>query len=140
MSTLKISPEMVKQMFDMASSVRSVAYAPYSKFYVGACVCSEDDNLFAGCNIENASYGLTQCAERCAINCAIAAGKKRIKAILVLGSGNFTITPCGGCRQVIREFAMPGAVIYLCDNEKIREEMMVADLLPKSFGPSHLEE
>lgn len=134
-----ISDEIVKQMLAKASLAIQKAYAPYSKFYVGACVCADDDTLYAGCNIENASYGLTQCAERCAISCMVAAGKRQIKAMLVIGPGDFIITPCGACRQMMREFSPPHMPVYLCDNKEVREIITMAELLPKSFGPEFLE-
>ncbi len=117
------------------------AYAPYSKYKVGACVEAEDGTLFTGCNVENASYGLTNCAERSAIFALISSGKRKIKALAVVGSGDELCTPCGACRQVIREFAIPDAPIYLCDprTEKVIETTNIKTLLPKSFGPEFLE-
>lgn len=117
------------------------AYAPYSKYHVGACVQAEDDTLFTGCNVENASYGLTNCAERTAIFSMVAAGKKKIKAIAIAGSGDELCTPCGACRQVIREFASQDTPIYLVDRktEQVVETTNIKTLLPKSFGPDHLE-
>jgi len=117
------------------------AYAPYSKYKVGACVSAEDGSLFTGCNVENASYGLTVCAERAAIFALISAGKKKVTALALVVSGDDLGTPCGACRQVIREFAAPDAPIYLCDSrtQKIVEITNIETLLPKSFGPEHLE-
>lgn len=129
-------------MAKKACEVRQHAYAPYSKFYVGACVQAEDGSMFSGCNVENASYGLGNCAERSAIFSLISAGKKRIKALAVVGSGGELVTPCGACRQVIREFADPDAPIYLCDsrNGEVVKTTNIAELLPLSFGPEHLQE
>ena len=131
------TPEIMAQK---ASEVMQKAYAPYSKYHVGACVQAEDGTLFTGCNIENASYGLTNCAERSAIFSMISAGKKKIAAIAVVGSGDELCTPCGACRQVIREFAVPDAPIYLCNphTKKVVETTNIKELLPKSFGPDHL--
>ncbi len=115
------------------------AYAPYSKYHVGACVQAEDGTLFTGCNVENASYGLTNCAERTAIFSMAAAGKRRITALAVVGSGDDLCTPCGACRQVIREFAAPDTPIYLCSKDgKVVETTTLETLLPKSFGPEFL--
>ena len=116
------------------------AYAPYSKFHVGACVEAEDGELFSGCNIENASYGLTICAERIAMGSLISSGKKRIKSLAVVGSSNELCTPCGACRQFMREFMSPDAPIYLCDSKtkKVVEITNIDKLLPKSFGPNHI--
>ena len=127
-------------MAQKACEAMQHAYAPYSKYHVGACVQAEDGAMFIGCNIENASYGLTNCAERSAIFSLISAGKKRIKAIAVVGSGDELCTPCGACRQVICEFAAPDALIYLCDSrtKKVVKTTSIANLLPLSFGPLNL--
>jgi len=124
-----------------ACEVMQHAYAPYSKYLVGACVQAEDGSMFVGCNVENASYGLTNCAERSAIFSLISAGKKRIKAIAIVGFGAELCTPCGACRQVIREFIAPDAPIYLgnVNTKKVIEVTSIAKLLPLSFGPNHLE-
>ena len=124
-----------------ACEVMQNAYAPYSKFHVGAAVLAEDGTIFTGCNVENASYGLTNCAERSAIFSLISNGKKKISAIAVVGpAGDEPCTPCGACRQVIREFAAPDTPIYLCDpdSKKVVETTNTDKLLPKSFGPNHL--
>lgn len=128
-------------MAKKACEAMQSAYAPYSKYHVGACVQAEDGTLFTGCNVENASYGLTNCAERTAIFSMVAAGKKKIKAIAIVGSGDELCTPCGACRQVIREFASQDAPIYLVDRktEQVVETTNIKTLLPKSFGPDHLE-
>lgn len=126
-------------MLQKAIAVKQHAYAPYSKYKVGACVQSEDGELFVGCNVENASYGLTVCAEVNAIGAMIAAGKKRIKALVVVGTGKDLCTPCGRCRQFIREFMASDASIYLCADDKIADTTTIAELLPKSFGPEHLK-
>lgn len=134
-------PSNSELMAKKACEAMKNAYAPYSKYQVGACVEAEDGSLFAGCNVENASYGLTCCAERSAIFALISAGKKKIKAIALVGSGNELCTPCGACRQVIREFAAPFAPIYLCDpqTQKVVETTNIKTLLPRSFGPEFLE-
>jgi len=134
----KITNELIQKMLREALLVREKAYVPYSKFKVGACVCAEDGELFTGCNVENASFRLTNCAETSAICNMIAAGKKRILAILIVGPNITMITPCGACRQVIREFAALDAPIYLCDDTNVLLKTTVAELLPLSFGPEHL--
>ena len=128
-------------MAQKACEVMEKAYAPYSKYHVGACVKAEDGSLFTGCNVENASYGLTNCAERSAIFSMISAGKRKITAIAIVGSGEEIGSPCGACRQVIREFAEPDAPIYLCDSrtKKVAKTTNIAELLPNSFGPEFLE-
>jgi len=129
---------MTKIMMQRAREVMDKAYAPYSNYHVGVCVEAEDGTLFAGCNVENASYGVTICAEVNAITSLIAAGKKRIKSLLVVGSGGELCTPCGKCRQFIREFASLDVPIYLADKEKVCRVMTLDELLPMSFGPDHL--
>lgn len=129
----------IETMIELARKAMKQAYAPYSKYYVGACAEAEDGSLFVGCNVENASYGVTICAEVGAISSLIAAGKKRIKSLLVISSGAKTSAPCGRCRQMIREFAAPNTPIYLCLGDKVCDTVTVEEMLPKSFGPEHLE-
>lgn len=87
------------------------AYAPYSQFPVGAAVLANDGSIYAGCNVENASYGLTLCAERVAIHTAVANGRRRLTAIAVVGPAGITLTPCGACRQVMEEFGLQTVII-----------------------------
>lgn len=119
-----------KELIDKAYLALEQAYAPYSKFKVGAAVLA-DGIVFTGCNIENASYGATVCAERCAIFKAISEGHKKIEKIaIVSSSGDFTM-PCGICRQVMLEFMAEGTVV-VTDGKKI-QEFFVKELLPKGF-------
>lgn len=133
-------PDYSELMAQRACEVMQHAYAPYSKYHVGACVLAEDGTMFIGSNVENISYGLTICAERSAIASLISAGKKSIRAIAIVGSGNELCTPCGACRQIIREFAAEDTPIYLCNpqTKKVVETTNLKTLLPKSFGPEHL--
>lgn len=129
-----------KKMAEVAYDMMQRAYAPYSNYFVGACMEAEDGTLFGGCNIENASYGVTICAEVAAICGLKVAGKKRIKSVAVIGSGGELCTPCGRCRQMIREFAIPSVPIHLCNNKgEICKTVTLEELLPMSFGPEHLE-
>lgn len=96
----------------LAIEARTKAYSPYSNYQVGAALLCEDGSTFCGCNIENASYGLSMCAERVALYQAIAQGKRQFKAIAITGSGNDLATPCGACRQVMAEFA-PEMTVYI---------------------------
>lgn len=131
---------MLKEMIEKARQAMQNAYNPYSKYYVGACLCSEDDQLFAGCNVENASYSLTLCAEATAIGALVTAGKKHIKEIVIIGSGMALCTPCGACRQRFAELALaPDIPIHLCDMEKVRKTIPLDQLLPFAFNPKHLE-
>jgi cytidine deaminase len=114
------------------------AYAPYSKFSVGAAVTDESGRVFTGVNIENASYGLTMCAERVAIFSAVAAGARRITAVAVTAKGAAGVTPCGACRQVMAEFCAPDTPVY-CDRQGADAlKRTVAELLPDAFTPADL--
>lgn len=137
---MKITDQTVQEMLKIAMETKQRAYAPYSKYLVGACILTENDKMFGGCNVENASYGLTICAESSAITRMIINGEKKIKALLVTGTGKEMCTPCGACRQRIREFVPLDTPIYLCDDKKILDVMTLDELLPKSFGPHHLTE
>lgn len=120
-----------------ADEVRALAYAPYSRFHVGAALLARDGRIFVGCNVENASYGLALCAERGAIAQAVAAGAREFRAILVVGPGPRAITPCGMCRQVLSEFRPSFAVrCYGATGGELESE--TAALLPNAFLPEDL--
>lgn len=130
--------EMDTALFDAAEAVRKRAYAPYSGFQVGAAILADDGQIYAGCNVENAAYPVGNCAEPSAIAAMLAGGGKRIRRIYVTGPGVTPVTPCGGCRQRIREFADLDVEIV---SHGIDGEPLVATLgalLPHSFGPEHL--
>ena len=126
-----------EQLFQKAVEAREHSYAPYSKYHVGACILTDQGNAYTGCNFENASFGATICAERCAAACAIAAGERKFAAIAV--AANTPAWPCGICRQVLREFAcgpdMP-VIVGAFDGEFTVKTL--AELLPESFGPEYL--
>jgi cytidine deaminase len=117
-----------------ANAVMQRAYAPYSKFLVGAAVLAESGNVYTGCNVENASYGLTNCAERTAIFTAVASEgpQLRLRAVAVTNAQNVPCSPCGACRQVIFEFGPQAIVIF--QGEKGFATMAAADLLPSGFS------
>jgi cytidine deaminase len=117
---------------EAARRAARAAYAPYSRFRVGAAVRSVDGAVFAGCNVENASYGLTVCAERNAIFQAIAAGARRIDALVVYTPTPSPTTPCGACRQVLLEFGDDAEVLCVCDGAA-RERYAAGALLPDAF-------
>jgi cytidine deaminase len=125
-------------LIDAAEAARANAYAPYSRFAVGAAIRAEDGRLYAGANVENAAYPQGQCAEASAIGAMIAAGARRIEAMVVLADGAALCTPCGGCRQRIREFAEPATQIHLCGLDGVRRTVTVGELLPLSFGPDNV--
>lgn len=128
------------ELIAAAITARANAYAPYSRFAVGAAIRADDGRLYAGANVENAAYPQTQCAEATAIGAMVSAGGKRIAEMVVLADGDALCTPCGGCRQRIREFADPGTPIHLCGPEGIRRTVTLGELLPLSFGPDTLPE
>ena len=114
------------------------AYAPYSRFRVGAAVLTAGGGIVTGCNVENASYGLTICAERNAIFQSVAQGMRRIEVVVVYTPTPAAAAPCGACRQVIHEFG-PDALIVCCTDDATAERRYtLAELLPGAFGPDHL--
>jgi cytidine deaminase len=128
-----LSPE-DEELLSAAESVREHAYAPYSRYTVGAAIDDGDGNIFLGANIENASYGLTLCAERAAVAAAVAAGsKRRFDAIAIAGPGGTLCSPCGACRQVLAEFNPNIHVIFTTPSGPVTASL--EELLPHSFGP-----
>jgi len=125
-------------LFAAAKAAQSQAYAPYSRFRVGAAILANDGKVYLGCNVENAAYPVGACAEAGAISAMIAGGARAIRAILVLGDGAELVTPCGACRQRIREFAAPETPIAVAGPEGVRARFSLAELLPASFGPANL--
>lgn len=130
---LELSADEQARLLAAARELLDRAYAPYSKFRVGAAVLTAAGNIFTGCNVENASYGLTNCAERTAIFSAVAAegGKMRVRAVAVVNASNAPCSPCGACRQVIFEFGPEAIVIYQGKNGV--EQSTASALLPSGF-------
>lgn len=120
-------------MMSKAYHALQYAHAPYSKFQVAACICTDKDNLYTGVNIENSSYGLTLCAEACALSMMVAAGEKHIKTMVVIAGDNQLCPPCGACRQRIYEFATPETIIHLCNKDTIFHSLSMNALLPLAF-------
>lgn len=114
------------------------AYAPYSRFPVGAAVLDDQGRIHAGCNVENAAYPQGVCAEAGALSAMVLAGGRSVQAVLVAGDGEGLVTPCGGCRQKIREFAGPQTPILVADRQRVRARFTLDELLAHSFGPEHL--
>ena len=125
-------------LFDAARAAQGAAYAPYSRFRVGAAIRTPGGALFSGCNVENAAYPQGACAEAMAIGAMALAGERRIAEILVVGDGEGLCTPCGGCRQRIREFADAATLIHVANAEGVRASFTLGELLPHAFGPEHL--
>lgn len=124
-----------EQLVQHALEARRRAYAPYSNYFVGAAVLAEDGAVFPGCNVENAAYPSTICAERVALTSAIANGSRRFTAIAVATSNGGT--PCGACRQVMAELGLD-MTVYIADEHGNFRTTSVRDLLPEYFGPEHL--
>ena len=135
MSTISPAPRFAKRLISAAGAAREHAYAPYSQFSVGAAVLAGGE-VFPACNVENASLGLTMCAERVAVFFAVAAGYRRIEAVAIVGDPSNPTAPCGACRQVLHEFGPDMAVILLSDGEPVAWSL--ASLLPLAFGPDDL--
>lgn len=121
-----------RNLFAVAEQTAAIAYAPYSKLRVGCTVEASDGRVFQGCNVENASFGLTICAERAAIFHGIALGAKKFRKIAIYSSGNSIITPCGACRQVIAEFCDDADILLACSTGEVRRTKLSL-LLPDAF-------
>lgn len=131
--------ERVKEMVALAQQAMTRSYARYSNFHVGAVLRGANGKLYAGCNVENVAYPQSQCAEATAIGAMIMDGEREIVEALVMGEGDRLITPCGGCRQRLREFAGDAVEIHLCDKSGVKETVTLGELLPHSFNPNHLD-
>ncbi len=138
MSAFLLSEAKQQQLLQAARAARLKAYAPYSKFLVGAAVLDDQGNIHAGCNVENAAYPEGVCAEAGALSAMVLAGGKRAQAVLVVGTGGARITPCGGCRQKLREFCAPDTPVLTANEDALGPRYTLAQLLPDSFGPDHL--
>lgn len=125
-------------MLTAARQAMQNAWAPYSGFHVGAAVLAGSGRIYPGCNVENASYPVTTCAERNAIGAAISAGERRIVAVLVCAGHREPVTPCGMCRQALAEFG-PDIRVICVGGDGDRAEFLVRDLLPNAFGADKLE-
>jgi cytidine deaminase len=130
----------VEELFAAARAAQARAYAPYSGFTVGAAIATPSGRIFPGCNVENAAFPVGSCAEASAISAMVTAGEREIAAVLVVGEGDPLVTPCGGCRQRIREFAGPETPVHIAGPGGVRASLTLAELLPYSFGPDHLRE
>jgi cytidine deaminase len=136
-----IDRETARSLLDAARTAYADAYVPYSRFPVGAALLTVDGTKFTGCNIENASYGLTICAERVAVFNAVAAGHRQIAAIAVVAANVDEVTPCGACRQVLNEFTpATGDLVVILERDRQPVFTTLAALLPRSFGPAALAE
>ena len=131
-------PAQADALLDAARAAREHAYAPYSRFAVGAALLDEHGRVHPGCNVENAAYPQGVCAEAGALSALVLAGGTRIVAALVVGDGAQPCTPCGGCRQKLREFGDDALPVLVADPSGLRARFTLGQLLPASFGPDHL--
>ena len=133
---MELNQEKIEALLDTARQAAERAYAPFSHFRVGAAILTEEGEVFTGCNVENSSYGLTNCAERTAIFTAVAAGalgrECELAAVAVVNSEGAICSPCGACRQVIYEFGPDAVVIYRAHNGEMAQTK-ARDLLPEGF-------
>lgn len=125
-----------EELIDLAKQVRKKAYAPYSHYKVGAALLGKSGKIYTGCNVENASYGHTVCAERTAVLKAVSEGEREFEAVAVVTKNGGS--PCGACRQVLSEFS-PELIIYIADKNGKYRTTTLKKLLPDSFTPAHLE-
>lgn len=128
----------IVKLFNEALEARGNAYAPYSKFLVGAAILDNDGKIHIGCNVENVSYPVGTCAEAGAISAMVASGGRRIKEILVVADSNTLITPCGACLQRIFEFADNDTLIHLADMGGVRRTFKISEMLPLAFNEKEL--
>ncbi len=130
--------ENFEKLFNAAKMVRDNAHVPYSNFKVGAAFLTDDNSIVSGCNVENAAYPQSQCAEASAIGNLVSQGFSKIKEVVVIGSGSLLCSPCGGCRQRLREFASLETQIHMCNSDGHLKTSTLKELLPDSFGPENL--
>jgi cytidine deaminase len=134
-ASAQVSP---RSLLDAARESLGRAYAPYSKFPVAAAVVDDEGRVFTGVNVENASYGLTMCAERVAIFTAVAAGARKLRALALTSKNGGVLMPCGACRQVMAELFDASAPVYSDTGKDRYKTTTLRDLLPKPFGPDDL--
>ena len=128
----------MQDLLQAARIAKQHAYAPYSKFHVGAAIRGAEGAIYSGCNIENSAYPEGLCAEAAAIAAMIVAGERRIVEVLVLADGEHPCSPCGGCRQKLSEFADGNVRIHICGPDGLYQSVILDELLPFPFGPQNL--
>ena len=141
MPTFTLTDTQQQALLAAARAARRNAYAPYSNYPVGAAVLDEQGRIHAGCNVENAAYPEGLCAEGAALAAMVLAGGRQARAVLVVGSGGegSWITPCGGCRQKLREFGAPDLPVLSANELALGPRHTLSQLLPESFGPGHIK-
>ena len=142
MTHLTLTEPQQQALLQAARAAQLKAYAPYSRYQVGAAVLDDQGRIHAGCNVENAAYPEGVCAEASALSAMVLAGSTRARAVLVVGNGGKNhsawTTPCGGCRQKLREFGAPDLPILCANDQTTGPSYTLAQLLPEGFGPDHL--
>jgi cytidine deaminase len=128
-----------KKLLAAAKHARGRAYAPYSRFQVGAAILADDGKIYSGGNVENAAYPNGVCAETSAISAMVLGGARKIREIAIIAGGPKLVTPCGGCRQRIAEFADPETPVHVCGPEGLKTTFTIAELLPASFDKRNLK-
>lgn len=136
---LQLPSDVLQRLLAAAQAARARSYAPYSKYAVGAAVLDEHGQVHAGCNVENAAFPQGWCAETTALGTMVMTGGRHARAVLVTGPGPDIITPCGGCRQKLREFNSGDLIVIAADPTGIKAHWTLEQLLPASFGPGHLK-
>ena len=140
MEEKRLAKEVCEQLIQAAYEAKKMSYAPYSNFHVGAALLGKSGRIYPGCNIENAAYTPTNCAERTAVFRAVSDGEREFTAIAVAGDGDDYLAPCGVCRQVLQEFAEPEEFIVLMAGKGMDyRAMTLAELFPASFSKADLE-
>ncbi len=134
----KRGPPPFETLVEAAAQIREHAYAPYSRFKVGAAVLTGSGRMFTGCNVENCSYGLALCAERGAVAAAVAAGETQIAAVAIVTSSEEPSPPCGMCLQTLAEFGSPETPVVLVNLRGVRRQLLLRDLMPHAFARSYL--
>ena len=135
----RLDPKVLQRLLTASLSARIRSHSPYSRYAVGAAVLDEHGTVHAGCNVENAAYPQGWCAEATALGAMVMAGGTRALAVVVSGPGPDVITPCGGCRQKLREFGDDNLLVIAADPSGVKQSWTLGQLLPASFGPSHLK-
>lgn len=135
-----LDQDTVLQLLQEAQAAKEFSYSPYSGFRVGASVLMGDGRVFSGCNVENAAYGDTICAERTAILKAVSSGSRELRAIAITGDSMELTYPCGSCRQVINEFAGSDTLVVVSNRELCHRVYSMEELLPAGFGPGQLQQ
>jgi cytidine deaminase len=133
-----MNPSDTESLLAAARRAQLQAYAPYSRFRVGAAIRTRSGTIYAGCNVENAAFPVGSCAEAAAVAAMIMGGEREIAEALVLGEGEVPATPCGACRQILSEFAGAGTQVHAANSAGVQATFTLGELLPHGFGPANL--